>query len=114
VIDAILGALGKGDIGRHFPDSDPMYKGADSLSLLRKVVDILKGEGFMVHNLDATVVAQEPKLARYLEGMGERLSHVLEVDPEAVNVKATTAEGLGFCGRGEGCEAYAVVTLRPR
>jgi 2-C-methyl-D-erythritol 2,4-cyclodiphosphate synthase len=114
VIDAILGALGKGDIGRHFPDSDPMYKGADSLSLLRKVVDILKGEGFRVNNLDATVVAQEPKLAPYLDGMGERLSQVLEVNPEVVNVKATTAEGLGFCGRGEGCAAYAVVMLRPR
>jgi 2-C-methyl-D-erythritol 2,4-cyclodiphosphate synthase len=114
VIDAILGALGKGDIGRHFPDSDPKYKGADSLSLLRKVVDILKGEGFRVNNLDATVVAQEPKLARYLDEMGERLSHVLEVNPETVNVKATTAEGLGFCGRGEGYVAYAVVTLRPR
>ena len=112
VIDAILGALGKGDIGRHFPDSDPAYKGADSLFLLKKVVKIAHDERFTVNNLDATVVAQEPKLTTYLNDMEERLSGVLEVDPQVVNVKATTTEGLGFCGREEGLAAYAVVTLR--
>ena len=112
VMDAILGALGKGDIGRHFPDSDPMYKGANSLSLLIEVEESLRQEGFTVNNLDATIVAQEPKLTTYLEEMGKQLSHVLEVDPGSVNVKATTSEGLGFCGRGEGLAAYAVVTLK--
>lgn len=112
VIDAILGALGKGDIGRHFPDSDPAYKGADSLFLLKKVVKIAHDERFTVNNLDATVVAQEPKLTTYLNDMEERLSGVLEVDPQVINVKATTTEGLGFCGREEGLAAYAVVTLR--
>lgn len=112
VIDAILGALGKGDIGRHFPDSDPAYKGADSLFLLKKVVKIAHDERFTVNNLDATVVVQEPKLTTYLNDMEERLSGVLEVDPQVVNVKATTTEGLGFCGREEGLAAYVVVTLR--
>jgi 2-C-methyl-D-erythritol 2,4-cyclodiphosphate synthase len=112
VIDAILGALGKGDIGQHFPDSDPAYKGADSLFLLKKVVKIARDERFAVNNLDATVVTQKPKLATYLNDMEERLSGVLEVDPQVVNVKATTTEGLGFCGREEGLAAYAVVTLR--
>ncbi len=112
VIDAILGALGKGDIGRHFPDSDPAYKGADSLFLLKKVVKIAHDERFAINNLDATVVAQEPKLTIYLNDMEERLSGVLEVDPQVVNVKATTTEGLGLCGREEGLAAYAVVTLR--
>ena len=112
VIDAILGALGKGDIGRHFPDSDPAYKGADSLFLLKKVVKIAHDERFTVNNLDATVVTQKPKLTTYLNDMEERLSGVLKVDPQVVNVKASTTEGLGFCGREEGLAAYAVVTLR--
>jgi len=112
VMDAILGAMGKGDIGCHFPDSEPMYKDADSLSLLEKVVEMLGSEGLTVHNLDATVLAQEPKLRSYLEGMGKQLSRVLQIDARAVNVKATTTEGLGFCGRGEGVAAYAVVSLK--
>jgi 2-C-methyl-D-erythritol 2,4-cyclodiphosphate synthase len=112
VMDAILGALGKGDIGRHFPDSDPRYKDANSLSLLKEVVGILHHEGFMVNNLDATIVAQEPKLTDYLEEMAKQLSHVLGVAPGSANVKATTSEGLGFCGRGDGMAAYAVVTLK--
>jgi 2-C-methyl-D-erythritol 2,4-cyclodiphosphate synthase len=112
VIDAILGALGKGDIGRHFPDSDPAYKGADSLFLLKKVMKIAHDERFTVNNLDATVVTQKPKLTTYLNDMEERLSGVLKVDPQVVNVKASTTEGLGFCGREEGLAAYAVVTLR--
>jgi 2-C-methyl-D-erythritol 2,4-cyclodiphosphate synthase len=114
IIDAILGALGKGDIGRHFPDSDPAYKGIDSLFLLKKVVTLAHDEKFEVHNLDATIVAQKPKLTTYLNDMEERLSGVLEVDPKMVNVKATTTEGLGFYGREEGLAAYAVVTLKGR
>jgi len=112
VIDSILGALGKGDIGQHFPDSDPAYKGADSLFLLEKVVNLAHDEKFMVNNLDTTIVAQEPKLTQYLNDMKVRLSGILNVDPQVVNVKATTTEGLGFCGREEGLAAYAVVTLK--
>ena len=112
VIDAILGALGRGDIGRHFPDSDSAYKGADSLLLLKKVVKIAHDERLTVNNLDATIVAQKPKLTRYVNDMEERLSGVLEVDPQVINLKVTTTEGLGFCGREEGVAAYAVVTLR--
>jgi 2-C-methyl-D-erythritol 2,4-cyclodiphosphate synthase len=112
IMDAILGAMGKGDIGRRFPDSEPMYKGANSLGLLEEVVEMLRREGLAVNNLDATVLAQEPKLISYLEDMGTQLSRVLQVDARAVNVKATTTEGLGFCGRGEGMAAYAVVTLK--
>lgn len=112
VMDAILGAIGKGDIGRHFPDSDPMYEGANSLYLLKKVVEILHQEGYAVNNLDATIVAQEPKLTEYLDEMGKQLSRALGVDPGSVNLKATTSEGLGFCGRGEGLAAYAVVTVK--
>jgi 2-C-methyl-D-erythritol 2,4-cyclodiphosphate synthase len=112
VIDSILGALGKGDIGQHFPDSDPAYKGADSLFLLKKVVNLAHDEKFMVNNLDTTIVAQEPKLTQYLNDMKVRLSGILNVDPRVVNVKTTTTEGLGFCGREEGLAAYAVVTLK--
>ena len=111
VIDSILGALGKGDIGQYFPDSDPAYKGADSLFLLKKVVAFARDEKFIVNNLDTTIVAQEPKLSRYLNDMKMNLSSVLGVDAHVVNVKATTTEGLGFCGREEGLAAYAVVTL---
>lgn len=111
IIDAILGALGKGDIGRHFPDSDPAYKGIASLLLLERVMTIANNDGFGVNNLDATIVAQNPQLFPYLNLMEERLSHILSVDKDKVNVKATTSEGIGFCGRGEGMAAYAVVTL---
>ena len=112
VIDSILGALGKGDIGQHFPDSDPAYKGVNSLFLLKEVVALAHDEKFIVNNLDTTIVAQKPKLTQYLNDMKMNLSSVLGVDPQAVNVKATTTEGLGFCGREEGLAAYAVVTLK--
>ena len=111
VIDSILGALGKGDIGQHFPDTDPAYKGVNSLFLLKEVVAIARDEKFTVNNLDTTIVAQKPKLTHYLNDMKVRLSGILNVDPQVVNVKATTTEGLGFCGREEGLAAYAVVTL---
>jgi 2-C-methyl-D-erythritol 2,4-cyclodiphosphate synthase len=111
VIDSILGALGKGDIGQHFPDSDPAYKGVRSLLLLKQVVDLAHHEKFIVNNLDTTIVAQRPKLHEYLNDIKRRLSDILCVDPQAINIKATTTEGLGFCGREEGIAAYAVVTL---
>ena len=111
VIDAILGALGRGDIGRHFPDSDPAYKGIASLLLLERVMVIANNDGFGVNNLDATIIAQHPRLFPYLDLMEERLSHILGVDKDKVNVKATTSEGMGFCGREEGMAACAVVTL---
>lgn len=112
IVDAILGALGKGDIGRHFPDSDPAYQGVSSLSLLKQVVKILHDERYEVNNLDATVVAQRPKLGAYLNDMEGTLSAILQADPGMVNVKASTTEGLGFSGREEGLAAYAVVTLK--
>ena len=112
IIDAILGALGKGDIGRHFPGSDPAYKGVDSLFLLKEVMKIVQDERLKVNNLDATIVAQKPRLVTYLNEMIGSLSTVLEVDPQVVNLKATTTEALGFCGREEGMAAYAVVSLR--
>ncbi len=111
VMDALLGAMGKGDIGRHFPDTDPSFRDADSLELLRTVVAVMGAEGYRVNNLDTTVVAQHPRLAPHIALMRDRLAEVLEVPPERVNIKATTSEGLGYCGRGEAVEAYAVVSL---
>lgn len=111
VMDAVLGAVGKGDIGRHFPDTDPSFKDARSLELLRRVEEIMRGEGFRLNNLDATVVAQRPRLAPHIPEMEKRLAAALGASPERVNVKATTTEGLGYCGRGEGMEAFAVASL---
>jgi 2-C-methyl-D-erythritol 2,4-cyclodiphosphate synthase len=110
IIDAILGALGKGDIGQHFPDSDPAYRGADSIMLLSKVVSLAHEQGFSLNNLDASIIAQKPRLTAYLRDMEERITSVFD-QPCAVNVKATTTEGLGFCGREEGIAACAVVSL---
>lgn len=111
VMDAILGALGKGDIGRHFPDTDPKYKGISSLSLLKAVADLARVDRFRLNNLDITVVAQVPRLAPYLPEMRENLAKVLETPVDRVNIKATTSEGLGFCGKREGMEAFAVASL---
>ena len=111
VADAILGAVALGDIGKHFPDTDPAYKGASSIELLHHVVTLAAGRGFRVGNLDATIVAQRPKLAPHIEVMRKNLATTLEVDVERVNVKATTTEELGFAGRGEGIAAYAVVIM---
>jgi len=110
-MDAVLGAVGKGDIGRQFPDTDPSFKDANSLELLERVAEIMRAEGFRVNNLDATVVAQRPRLAPHIPEMENRLAAALGVSPERVNVKATTTEGLGYCGRGEAMEAFAVVSL---
>lgn len=111
VMDALLGAAGLGDIGRWFPDSDPAYKGADSLVLLDRVAKAVKEKGFTVGNVDATVIAQRPKLANYIPTMRENLAGRMEIPPDRVNVKATTEEGLGFSGAGEGMAAHAVCLL---
>ncbi len=111
VMDALLGAAGLGDIGRHFPDTDPAYKGADSLKLLAQVRDLLTERGFRVGNLDVTVIAQAPKLAPHIARMEQNLADTLRVEPSRVNVKATTEERLGFTGRGEGISCHAVCLL---
>jgi 2-C-methyl-D-erythritol 2,4-cyclodiphosphate synthase len=111
VIDAIVGALGDGDIGQHFPDSDPAYKGVSSLLLLKTASDLMHDKGFQLNNLDATIVAQEPKLASHLTTMRENFAETLATPIDRINLKATTTERLGFCGKGEGMEAFAVVSL---
>ncbi len=110
--DALLGAAALGDIGKHFPDSDPKYKGIDSRKLLRQVVALLVASGYQVVNADTTVVAQKPRLAPHIEAMRENIAQDLAVDMGDVNVKATTTEGMGFAGRGEGIACYAVVLLK--
>lgn len=112
IIDAILGAAGEGDIGKHFPDSDMKYKGISSLILLSKVKGLLDARGLEVRNIDSTIVAQEPKLAPYKTKMVENIAETLGINAGCVNVKATTSEGLGFTGTGEGIAAYAVAMLR--
>ncbi|MBZ0105032.1 MAG: 2-C-methyl-D-erythritol 2,4-cyclodiphosphate synthase [Sulfuricella denitrificans] len=111
ICDALLGAVGLGDIGRHFPDSDPAFKGADSRHLLREVVRLIALEGFHVVNVDATIIAQAPKMAPYIPQMEANIAADLEVDTGVVNVKATTTERLGYTGRGEGIAAQAVCLL---
>ena len=111
ISDAILGAIGEGDIGRHFPDTDPRYKGADSLKLLSHVMSLAASKGYQLGNLDATIVAQRPKLAPHIPLMRENIAAVLGAEIDRVNVKATTTEELGFAGRGEGIAAYAVALL---
>ena len=111
VMDALLGAAALGDIGQHFPDHDPAYAGADSLVLLDQVTVLLAERGWSVGNVDATVIAQRPKLASYIPQMRANLARRMGVELEQVNVKATTEEGLGFTGGGEGIAAHAVVLL---
>ncbi len=111
VMDALLGAAGLGDIGRHFPDTDPAYAGADSLKLLDHVAGLLAREGWRVVNVDATILAQRPKLAPYIDRMRDNLAARLGLERGRVNVKATTEEGLGFTGSGEGMAAHAVCLL---
>ena len=111
ICDALLGAAGEGDIGKHFPNTSPEFNNISSLKLLRRVVLLLKDKGFIVNNIDSTVVAQEPKLADYIPEMIENIASVLEVAKGAINIKATTSEGIGFIGRIEGISAYAVATI---
>jgi 2-C-methyl-D-erythritol 2,4-cyclodiphosphate synthase len=112
ICDAILGALGKGDIGRHFPDTDPKYKDISSLILLKKVSEIMTEVNFQVNNLDSVIIAEKPHLAPYIEDMEKNLSRVLKINRELINIKATTNEGLGWIGKGEGIAAYSIVSLR--
>lgn len=111
VCDALLGAAALGDIGRHFPDNDEAYRGIDSKRLLAKTAALLKEKGYTIGNIDATVLAQAPRLAPYIERMRETIAAVLETDVQNVNVKATTEEGLGFTGRKEGIAAHAVAII---
>jgi len=111
IADAILGAIGEGDIGRHFPDTDPAFKGADSLKLLEQVGKLAAERGYCLGNLDATIIAQKPKMAPHITTMRENISRTLNAAVDQVNVKATTEEGLGFTGTGEGISAHAVVLM---
>ena len=111
VCDALLGAAGEGDIGMHFPDSDPRYKNANSLQLLNATVKIIRAQGLGVSNLDSTVFAEAPKLHPFREEMQHNIARTIGIDPRCINVKATTTEGLGYIGRGEGIAAMCVVLL---
>lgn len=112
IADACLGAIGEGDIGRHFPDTDPAFKDADSAKLLQHVWGIVKTKGYEVGNLDCTIIAQKPKMAPYINEMRERIALLLETDVQNINVKATTTEKLGFTGREEGIASQAVILLK--
>ena len=111
IMDAMLGAAALGDIGRHFPDTDPAYKGADSMVLLQACRDRIRAAGYRVHNLDALICAQAPKMAPHIETMRANIARALALEVDAVNVKATTTERLGFVGDGSGISAYAVCLL---
>ena len=111
ITDAMLGAAGLGDIGLHFPDTDPAYKGADSLELMKHAAGLISKEGLRVCNIDATIIAQAPKMRPFIEQMRENIADALGLDRSFVNVKATTEEGLGFTGAGEGIAAQAVCLL---
>ena len=112
ITDALLGAAGLGDIGQHFPPDDPSFRGADSLALLRQVVGLLRAVGYSVENVDATVVAERPKLQPYIPSMRQRIAAALGVPEASVSVKATTSEGLGALGRGEGIAALATALIK--
>lgn len=111
VMDALLGAAALGDIGKHFPDTDPAYKGISSMVLLEKVGGLLESQSFLIENIDATIIAQAPKMRPFIETMRENIADALGLDKGHVNVKATTEEGLGFTGTGEGISAQAVCLL---
>lgn len=114
IIDALLGAASLGDIGQHFPDNDPQYAGCYSLDLLAEAYRLVWEKGYQVQNIDATMVAERPKLAPYIEEMRQSLARTLNIDVQQVSIKATTNEGLGFVGRGEGIAALAVCQLENR
>lgn len=114
VMDALLGAAALGDIGRHFPDSDSKYKGISSMLLLEHVGSLLMENGYVVGNIDATVIAQRPKLAPYIETMRENMAKALKIEVSRVNVKATTEEGLGFTGQGQGIASSAVALIEAK
>ncbi len=111
ISDALLGAAALGDIGKHFPDTDPAYKGISSLLLLQKVGELLEEKGYLIENIDATIIAQAPKMRPHIDTMRENIAGALYISPKQVNVKATTEEGLGFTGSGEGISAQAICLL---
>lgn len=111
VMDALLGAAALGDIGLHFPDTDPAYKGADSIALLRVVREKIDGAGYVLSNVDVTMIAQRPKLRSYIDAMVQNLASALQTDPSNINIKATTEEHLGFTGDGSGMACHAVCLL---
>lgn len=111
IMDAILGAAALGDIGRHFPDKDERYRGISSISLLEHVVDLIEKNGYIINNIDATIIAQKPKMAPYVDNMRRIISRTLRVDENRVNIKATTEEGLGFTGSGEGISSMAIASI---
>ncbi|MGM9923046.1 MAG: 2-C-methyl-D-erythritol 2,4-cyclodiphosphate synthase [Bacillus sp. (in: firmicutes)] len=112
VADAALGAIGEGDIGKHFPDTDPEFKGADSAKLLEHVWMLVKEKGYELGNVDCTIIAQQPKMLPYIEPMRNRIAELLEAPADLVNVKATTTEKLGFTGRGEGIAAQVAILIK--
>jgi len=111
IMDALLGAAALGDIGLHFPDTDAKYQGASSLTLLKAVANLLEEEAYIIENIDTTVIAQQPKLRPYIDKMRENIAQVLQIQVEQVNIKATTEEGLGFTGAGEGISAQAICAI---
>ena len=111
ICGALLGAIGEGDIGKHFPDTDSQYRDIRSTVLLKRVINKIKEKGFHLSNIDTTLVAQRPKISEFIPRMVKQIADVLEIEPGRVNVKATTTEGLGFAGRGEGIAAYAVALV---
>lgn len=111
IMDALLGAAALGDIGKHFPDTDEAYRGASSIELLRKVGDMLEEKCYLIENIDATIIAQKPKMRDYIDQMVENIAETLGIEKDQVNVKATTEEGLGFTGSGEGISSQAVCVL---
>ena len=114
ICDAILGAMALGDIGKHFPDNDPAFKNIDSAELLKSVIQSAFKKGYVVGNLDCTVIAQAPRLGAHISAMQTKLAGLLNVEVDAVNVKATTTEKMGYTGRGEGISAHAVVLMQPQ
>lgn len=112
IADAVLGAIGRGDLGQHFPDTDLRYKDISSLKLLESIQSMAEGLGYSCMNVDATIVAQKPKLAQYVRGMAKNIADCLRIQEGTVNIKATTTEGLGLEGREEGMSAYAVVLMQ--
>lgn len=114
ISDSLLGAAALGDIGKHFPDTDPQYKGANSLMLLERVVNLINSKGYTVNNIDATVIAQAPKMAPYIRQMRQNIADALKVDVDFVNVKATTEEKLGFTGRKEGISAHCLCLIESK
>ena len=111
IIESIIGAMGLGDIGKHFPDTDPAYKGISSVKLLLHVTELLKQNGYSIGNIDATIIAQKPKMAPHIAQMRKNMAEAMQIPEDCLNIKATTEEGLGFTGRGEGIAAQAICLL---